>query len=145
MAKTGAVHSSLLKLPIPTVAAINGHAFAAGAILALACDFRLMREDCDRICLSEVDVDVPIGDKSMTLLEAKLSRCTLRNMVLTGERYPAEEAITAGIVDSMVSAEESTNEVTQMAASLASKERAIFNELKRTLYGRVAEGLGTLA
>eukprot|EP00820_Chromera_velia_P014263 Cvel_24535.t1-p1 / transcript=Cvel_24535.t1 / gene=Cvel_24535 / organism=Chromera_velia_CCMP2878 / gene_product=Probable enoyl-CoA hydratase, putative / transcript_product=Probable enoyl-CoA hydratase, putative / location=Cvel_scaffold2663:21894-24274(+) / protein_length=130 / sequence_SO=supercontig / SO=protein_coding / is_pseudo=false len=43
----------LLGFPIPTVAAINGHAFAGGAMMALACDFRVMNKEKGFICVNE--------------------------------------------------------------------------------------------
>lgn len=57
----GQIMERLLLAPIPTVAAINGHAFAAGAFLALACDYRIMREDRGWICISEVDAGLGVG------------------------------------------------------------------------------------
>ena len=51
----------LILFPVPVVGALNGHAFAAGCFVALACDFRIQREDRGWICVSEVDVGVPIG------------------------------------------------------------------------------------
>src|SRR6056297_2372586 len=95
----------LLVLPCPTVAAINGHAFAAGAFLALSCDYRIMREDRGWFCVSEVDVGVPISASMMGILRAKLPATTIRDAVLTGKRYGAGEAVTAGIADSKASME----------------------------------------
>ena len=49
----------LLEIGVPTVAAIQGHAFAAGAMLALAHDERVMRADRGWSCLPEVDINIP--------------------------------------------------------------------------------------
>src|SRR5210317_2323650 len=54
------IHKRFLVLPCPTVAAMNGHAFAGGAFMALSCDYRIMREDRGWFSVSEVDVGVPI-------------------------------------------------------------------------------------
>src|SRR6186997_444527 len=44
----------LMAFTVPTVAAMNGHAFAAGAMMALAHDFRVMRSDRGFMCLNEI-------------------------------------------------------------------------------------------
>ena len=62
----------MIEVSREVVAAVNGHAFAAGAFLAMACDFRLMRADRGWICISEIDVGVPIGAPMMGILRAKL-------------------------------------------------------------------------
>ncbi|MBJ7452040.1 MAG: enoyl-CoA hydratase/isomerase family protein, partial [Blastococcus sp.] len=49
----------VLALPLPTVAAIQGHAFAAGAMLTLSHDVRVMRADRGFWCLPEVDIQIP--------------------------------------------------------------------------------------
>jgi enoyl-CoA hydratase/carnithine racemase len=132
----------LLLLPVPTVAAVNGHAFAAGAFLALACDYRIMRADRGWICISEVDAGVPIGTPMMTLLKAKVSPQTARDAVLSGKRYAADEAIAAGFADGKASESDLLAEAKQLAGSMASKQRRIFTTLKRQLHADVAAGFG---
>jgi enoyl-CoA hydratase/carnithine racemase len=131
----------LLVLPCPTVAAINGHAFAAGAFLALSCDYRIMRADRGWFCVSEVDVGVPISEPMMGILRAKLPASTVRDAVLTGRRYGADDAAAAGIADGKAPVETLLELAKDQARQLGSKEHVIFNTLKRTLFGQVAEAL----
>ncbi len=133
----------LLLLPVPTVAALNGHAFAAGAFLALACDYRIMRADRGWFCISEVDVGVPIGAPMMNLLKARVSPQIARDAVLSGHRYPAEEAAAAGLVDATAAEADLLPDAIKLASSLATKERRIFGTLKRTLNADIAAGFDT--
>ena len=130
----------LLSNRLPIVAALNGHAFAAGAMIAMACDYRVMREDRGWICISEVDVGVPIAPPMMALLRAKLPAKTLRDAVLTGKRYDAHEAIASGFVDASAPEAELLSDAKKLAAELATKERGIFGELKKTLWFDLARG-----
>jgi enoyl-CoA hydratase/carnithine racemase len=135
------IYRRLLLLPIPTVAALNGHAFAAGAFIALACDYRLMREDRGWFCISEVDVGVPVDTATMQLLSAKLPPAAARDALLTGKRYTAIEAIAAGIADGKAPEGDLLTSSIALAASLAVKERGIFTTLKHNLYGDVGAAL----
>ena len=139
--RMGEVHQRLLKLPCPTVAAVNGHAFAAGAFLALSCDYRIMRQDRGWFSVSEVDVGVPIPPAMMGILHAKLPPNTTRNAVLTGKRYTADEAIAAGISDGKAPLDELLEHAKALATQLGTKEPGIFKTLKQTLFGPVADAL----
>ena len=127
--------------PVPTVAAINGHAFAAGAFLALGCDFRVMREDRGWFCISEIDVGVPIGRPMMSLLKAKVPATAATEAVLTGKRYSAEAALASGFVDSIASESGLLDAAKLRAAELATKQRGICSTLKHSLWQDLAAEL----
>ena len=129
--------------PTPVVAAINGHAFAAGAFLAMACDFRVMREDRGWICISEVDVGVPIGPPLMNILRNKLSANVMAEAVLTGKRYAATDAIAAGFADEAASEADLLGAAIKRAAELASKEAGIMATLKKQLWAPIGDALPT--
>ena len=131
----------ILLSPVPTVAALNGHAFAAGAVIALACDYRVMREDRGWICFSEVDVGVPIGEPMMKLVRAKLTPTTAREAILVGKRFDASEAIASGFADDKAPEQDLLSTAIKLASSIAGKERRIFKNLKKTLWSDVAAAL----
>lgn len=127
----------LMALPLPTVAAINGHAFAAGAMMALAHDFRVMRADRGFICLNEIDIHVPLAPGMTALVKNRLPGPTLRDMVLTGARIGGEDAHGRGIVDAAVALADVVPQAVARAAALADKDRATYGALKRGLYSEV--------
>lgn len=132
----------LLVSSVPTVAAVNGHAFAGGAVLALCCDFRVQRADRGWVCMSEVDARVPIGAGVMAMLRAKLPPATTRDAVLTGRRYAAADAVAAGLADVAASESELVAAALDIVRPLAEKDRATFRTLKHTLWADLARGLG---
>ena len=63
----------LLELPAPTVAALRRHTFAGGGLLALAHDYRVMREDRGYFGLPEVDVRIAFTQGTIDLVRARLA------------------------------------------------------------------------
>lgn len=124
----------VLAFPAATVAAVNGHAFAAGAMLALACDARVMREDRGFVCLPEVDLGLSFTPGMTELLKARLPAATVHEAMVTGRRYGGPYAVRAGIVDAAVPAGQVLAVATERAAALAAKPRATVGAIKRGLY-----------
>jgi len=125
----------LLVLPAYTVAAINGHAFAAGAMLSGAFDHRLMRSDRGYWCLPEVDLGLPLSDAMHAVLSAHLPRSALIEASLTGRRFTGAEAHDAGIVHGLVSEDELLGAASAAASAMADKDRTVIGIHKRQLFG----------
>jgi enoyl-CoA hydratase/carnithine racemase len=137
-----AVLGRLASFPLPTVAALSGHCFAGGAILALAFDYRVMRTGRGWFCLPEVDIGIPFTEPMLALLRAKLRPETLRDAVLSGRRYAADAALAAGIVDATCELEQLGARAAELVGPLADKPRDTFARFKRDLYGDLARELG---
>ena len=81
----------LLTYPLITIAAINGHAFAGGAIMACAFDFRFMRTDRGYFCFPGVDLGIAILPGMDAILKKALPTPMVLEAQLTGKRYTAPE------------------------------------------------------
>jgi Delta3-Delta2-enoyl-CoA isomerase len=136
-----ALLARLLVFPTATVAALNGHAFAAGAMLALACDMRVMREDRGYICLPEVDIGLPFTPGMTALLKARLAPVVAHEAMLTARRYRAPEAFAAGIVEAAVPEEQVLDTAVARVTALAGKPRATVAAIKRGLYADAVAAL----
>jgi enoyl-CoA hydratase/carnithine racemase len=131
------VHALLgrvLSLPVPTVAAIQGHCFAAGAMLALAHDVRVMRADRGFFCLPEVDIRIPFTPHMAALIQARLSKKTAHEAMTTGRRYGGEDALAAGIADRAVAEAEVLPVARELAAGLAGQDPATLGAIKDVMY-----------
>lgn len=87
----------VLAFPRVTIAAINGHAFAGGGMLALAHDFRVMRSDRGYFCLPESDLRLPLQPGMTALIRSRLPAQTAHEAIVTGRRYGAADALASGI------------------------------------------------
>ncbi len=97
--QVSALFASVLSLPCPTAAAVNGHAFGAGAMLALAHDHRIMRTDRGFWSLPEVALNMPFPPAMQALVVARLPTVTAHEAMVTAHRYGADEALAKGIVE----------------------------------------------
>lgn len=132
----------LLSLPHYAVAAINGHAFAGGAMIAAAFDWRVMREDRGFWCLNEIDIRIPLTDPMYAGVIAHIPQPTVAEALLTGRRFSGPEALAAGIADELAGEEELLARAIEKAALVADKDPATFAIHREHLYGELARRCG---
>jgi enoyl-CoA hydratase/carnithine racemase len=136
------VHNTFLRVltfPMITVAAINGHAFAAGGMLTLAHDYRVMRADRGFFCMPEVDIKIPFTKSMDILIRARLPKMVAHEVMCTGKRYGGMEAAQRQIVDHAVSEQEVLPRAIEIAKSFAEKDRNTLTAIKRQMYADVIE------
>jgi len=125
----------LLTFPIPTIAAINGHAYAGGLMMCFAHDYRVMREDRGFICLPEVDINIPLAPGMNALVNTKISDAsTFRDAVLTGRKYGGKDAEAAKIVDFAVPENQLLPRSLEIATKTGGKNRTTYSALKQEMY-----------
>ncbi|MEQ8147387.1 enoyl-CoA hydratase-related protein [Streptomyces sp. OP7] len=124
----------LLALPVITVAALQGHTFAAGAMLSLAHDFRVMRADRGYWCLPEADIDIPFTPGMSSLIQSRLAPQTAHEAMTTARRYGGGDAAAAAIVDRAVPEDAVRSTAVELAQSLAPKAGTTLGTIKSRMY-----------
>ncbi len=141
LARVYELFARLLEFPAPVVSAINGHCFAAGAMMALAGDWRVMREDRGFFCLPEVDIGLVFVPGMNSLITQKVSGLAARDTMLTGGRLGGPEALAAGVVDRTTSEDRVLEESIEIVAPLASKSGQVFGGIKSGMNAAAIESL----
>lgn len=77
----------------------------------------------------------------MGILRGKVPPATVRDAILTGKRYTADEALTAGLIDAKAPESELLDAAKALAIQLATKEPEIFKTIKQTYFGDMAEAI----
>ena len=77
----------LLTYPMPTIALLNGHAFAGALMLAMMHDYRIMNPHRGYVCLNEVELGVPLRPPMTSVFRQKCSAQTYRRLVLEATRF----------------------------------------------------------
>jgi len=133
--------ATFLELPVPTVAAVQGHCFAAGAMLSLCHDQRVMRADRGFWCLPEIDINLPFTPGMNALVTTRLTPSTANLAMTTAHRFGGEAALAAGIVEHAVGEDEVLPTAVELARPLAGKNPEILRTIKRTMYADVLAAL----
>ncbi|KXJ96293.1 enoyl-CoA hydratase/isomerase [Microdochium bolleyi] len=92
--------SRLISYPMPTVALVNGHAFAGGFMLAMHHDYRVFSGAKGYLSVNEIDFGASIPTALLNIYQIKVHPTFVRDTVLEGKRWSAQAALAAGIIDS---------------------------------------------
>ncbi|HET7518700.1 MAG TPA: enoyl-CoA hydratase/isomerase family protein [Actinomycetes bacterium] len=124
--------AAVRRCPLPTVAAVGGVAFGGGAELALSCDLVVAAEDA-RFALPEVGLGLVPGGGGTQLLARRAGRGVARDLILTGRRIDAEEALRLGVADRLVPAGKALAGALELAGELATRSPAALRLAKRAI------------
>ena len=125
-------------LPLPVVAAINGHAIAGGCVLAMQADVRLAAAGDYRIGLNEVAIGLGLPAVVLETLRAQVSPASVGPVALEGRLLAPEEARAFGLVEAVVPPAVLLEQARGRAAGLAALPAPAFRDVKQALRGPVA-------
>lgn len=126
------VATRLARLPMPTIAAIEGNALGGGLELALCCDLRIASERA-RLGLPEVRLAVTPGAGGTQRMPRVVGAARARELILTGRVIDAAEAERIGLVTEVVPAGETRARADAIAADIAARGPIAVREAKRLI------------
>ena len=135
--RISAVITRLLVAPVPTAAAVNGHAFGMGAFLTIAADSAVMREDRGYVCWPELNLGMLFPRQLLELGRSRLATRTLHEAFATARRYTAAEGIAAGFVAEAAPEAEVLERAIARVAPLAKQAGRTLGGIKRQLHRSV--------
>ncbi len=129
----------LFLFPRPLVAAINGHATAGGCMLATTADYRVMAAEGAKISLNEINIGVPVFAGPTAMLEATVGHRNAELVLTIGRMYSPDEALTIGLIDTLMPAEAVLETAVRVAQDFAGRNPDAFSQIKRLLRQPIAD------
>jgi enoyl-CoA hydratase/carnithine racemase len=136
-----ALFARVLRLPMVTVAALQGHTFAAGAMLSLCHDLRIMRADRGYCCLPEADINIPITVGMSALIQARLTPPVAHEAMVTARRFGGLDAYAKQIVEEAVPETDVRARAIVLAQQHAAKAGPALQTIKSRMYASVLVAL----
>lgn len=113
-----ATNMRLFTYPRPTVAAVNGHAFAGGLITSAVCDRRIAVDTGARFSLNEVPIGIPMPAVYVRMLTYAWGERTAARASLFGETFDQDQAHALGMFDELRPADEVLDRAVAVAESI---------------------------
>ncbi|MFZ0131927.1 MAG: enoyl-CoA hydratase/isomerase family protein [Desulfobacterales bacterium] len=118
-------------LPVPTAAAIAGHATAGGTILALGTDYRFIAAGRKLMGLNEITIGVPVPHLAALMLVRTVGERAARDLQYRGELIDPDTARNIGLVDEIGAEEKIEALAIEAIGAVADKPRGAFELIKR--------------
>ncbi|KAL3860295.1 hypothetical protein ACJMK2_010434 [Sinanodonta woodiana] len=138
-----ALNSLMIRLmvyPMPTVAIVNGHAFGAGAFLAIAHDYRVMRSDRGWLCWPETRLKMKLRPTMLDIIRAKIQNGKQqREAIIYAKRLKGQDALDLGIVDVIGNENQLLDHAKILGKNALGSEgldRTMVAMMKRDVYGK---------
>jgi enoyl-CoA hydratase len=128
----GRVLMRIERLPVPTIAAINGYAIGGGTEVALACDLRVAAAEASFI-FRQVDIGLITAWGGGQRLQRLVGPARASRLLLLGETVTAQEALDLGLVDRVVSRSKLMSEARALARQIAAKPPLAIRAMKQAL------------
>jgi enoyl-CoA hydratase len=138
MAWFDSVMLRVFSFPRPVVAAVGGHAVAGGAVLALACDARVMSAGAGRFGLNEIRLGVPFPASALEIVRHAVPAGWVERVLYEGELFDPWEALARGLVTDVVNGDV-VEAAHQICARLAAAPAGAFETIKTALKGPAVE------
>jgi enoyl-CoA hydratase/carnithine racemase len=126
---------ALLDVPIPVIAAVNGHAYAGGLEMALTCDFIYANKNA-RFALTEVTLGIMPGAGGTQLLPRAVGERRAKEIIMTGKPFSAQQAYDWGLVNELFEPQDVLQEALKTAETVASNAPLSVRQVKKSVrYG----------
>jgi len=124
---------ALMDCPIPVIAAVNGHAYAGGLEMVLACDFAYAVRTA-RFALTEVTIGIMPGAGGTQNLPRAVGERRAKEIILTGRPFSAQEALDWGIVNRLCEPGELMPAVLDTARTIAANAPLSVRQAKKAIH-----------
>lgn len=127
------LYRTIFMFPKPVIAAINGHCIASGAMLATACDYRIMVAGRTKIGINELGFGSTVFAGTVEMLKYVVGSRNACKILYSADLFSAGDALTLGFVDKVTTSIDMPRELGEVTRNFASKDMRAFASLKRLL------------
>ncbi|HEY3916387.1 MAG TPA: enoyl-CoA hydratase-related protein [Stellaceae bacterium] len=132
--------AALIDCPLPVICAANGHAFAGGLEMLLACDFAYAMKDA-RFALTEVTLGLMPGAGGTQTLPRSVGERRAKEIILTGKPFEAAQALEWGVVNALYERDALMPAAIETASRIANNAPLAVKEARRSIHGGLQRDL----